>query len=129
MVQLVAVNAAFRSVLFPSWISCRSALHQFSADPVTALSLLQTSRRLPVDHVSIAHFLFCSHGQPWLEQKVVGNFITAPLLHDAGLPDFGLAHEGILRAYVAMFDFSSDTPSQALRRLLTRTRMPRRTAG
>lgn len=65
----------------------------------------------------------------WLPPNVVGQYITAPLLTDPGSPDLGLAREDVLEAYVNELEFSSDSPPQALRRLLSRTQMPRRSKG
>ena len=127
--QLHAVCCTFRTSLCTTWNDCKEALELFKRDPETSVVALQSVGRLSSNPVSVAHFLYHSHGSLWLEPKMVGQFITAPLVRgqDVGMPDVGLAREDILSAYVESFDFSSDSPPQALRRILARTRMPQRT--
>lgn len=128
-IQLVLVNPAFRSHLYDTWQSCRRELHRFKSDPAQAIVSLQTFKRIPARPDSVAQFLFCSHGEDWLPPRAVGQFITAPLLYAPGAPDVGLAREDVLDEFVKAFDFSFDSPPQALRRLLSRTQMPQRSKG
>ena len=127
-VQLVSLNSAFYSALQPHWVPCLATIRNFRADPELAIVRLQSCKRLASDYGSVAAFLFDNHGR--LPAKAIGQYLTAPppLRLDAS-PQPDLAREGILQAYLSLLDFSADSPPQALRRLLDRTRMPGRTKG
>jgi Sec7-like guanine-nucleotide exchange factor len=122
LLQLRGTNRAFADGLAATWKSCKAALALFGRQTARAIAALQRLGRVPGDAAGIASFLFDGHGL--LPAKSIGNYLTAPSLETDEL-----AHEDVLVAYLQLLDLSEDSPPQALRRLLARTRMPQRTKG
>lgn len=120
--NLRGINRAFADGLAATWKSCKAALALFGRQTAGAIAALQRLGRVPGDAAGIASFLFDGHGL--LPAKSIGNYLTAPSLETDEL-----AHEDVLVAYLQLLDLSEDSPPQALRRLLARTRMPQRTKG
>ena len=98
----------------------RNALLLFRSDPAQSLQRLCSLGLVRPTPDGLAAFLFGAHGK--LPAACVGRFLSQP--PEVERETQRQLAADVTRAYLARLDFADDSPVQALRRLLARTRMP-----
>lgn len=94
------------------------ALREFATDPGASLHKLIDLGVASSSIDGIAHFLYCSYRR--LPARAIGQLLTV----GDDETSRGATPRDLTREYTNLFDLSSDTPVQALRRVLDHTRLP-----
>jgi hypothetical protein len=123
LLQLAVVCKAYHTELEQSLWAIRSGLRLFRTDSAAAIAALQAAGLLGRTEQHVADFLYTSKGR--IPARFVGQYLTKAYADADATREEKARNKRLLVLYLRRFDFDSDTPVQALRRLLTRTRMPR----
>lgn len=121
ILQLYCVSRRYRDMLQASVHTCRAAVLSFDVNPCDSIAALAREGVLQPTTAGIADFLFQSH--KLIPAKAVGKYLARPTRREEDDPTGAQSYD-ICTAYLRKFDFADDTPTQAMRKLLIRTRMP-----
>jgi len=117
---MAAVDKRYAAMQAPVLAPARAAVASFRKQPEEALLALASLGLLTADTAGVARFLYDAHGK--LPAAAVGKYLTAP--GGADREEEAEAAYQLTTAYLAHLDLTYDTPAQALRKLLNRTRLP-----